>query len=228
MDRIGRSTLSSFQRVQEFLAQQPSTNVPAELGAQKLELENAIAQLLSEAVDQDASGRFVRAHTEHQRKLRDTLYVEHMQPISRVAREVFGVTGMDRAFLMPRGRTNQPLIAAAGAMALAAERQKDVLLQHGLAPDFIEKLTSAASALDAARNAKVESNRRSLTATATVKAQLKRGRKAVRLLDAIIKPRLAGNPQLLAAWQSATRVRPTSAATASDASVVVVSPEKAA
>jgi hypothetical protein len=83
--------------------------------------------------------------------------------------------------------------------------------------------SAAAAALDAARNAKVESNRRSLTATVTMKTQLKRGRKAVRLLDAILKPRLAGNPQLLAAWQSATRVRPTSAATASDASVVVVS-----
>lgn len=228
MDRGGRSTLNSFQRVQEFLAQQPSSNVPAELGAQKLELENVVAQLLSEAVDQDANMRFVRAHTEHQRNLRDTLYVEHMQPISRVAREVFGVTGMDRAFLMPRGRTNQFLIVAAGAMALAAQRQKAVLLQHGLAPDFIEKLTAAASALDAARNAKVESNRRRVTATATVKAQLKRGRKAVRLLDAILKPRLAGNPQLLAAWQSASRVRPTSAATASDSSGGVVSAEKAA
>lgn len=90
------------------------------------------------------------------------------------------------------------------------------------------RLTAAASALDAARNAKVESTRRRITATATVKAQLKRGRKVVRLLDAILKPRLAGNPQLLAAWQSATRVRPVSAVAANDTSVVVVSAEKAA
>ena len=228
MERGGRSTFSSFQRVQEFLSQQPSTNVPDGLGAQKAELDDVIAQLLSEAVDQDAGVRFARAHTDAERKLREVLYKEHMQPISRVAREVFGVTGMDRAFLMPRGRTNQPLIATAGAMARAAEREKDVLLQHGLAPDFIEKLTAAASALDAARNAKVESTRRRITATATVKAQLKRGRKTVRLLDAILKPRLAGNPQLLAAWQSATRVRPTSAVAASDASVVVVNAERAA
>lgn len=215
MDREGRSTLSSFQRVQEFLSQHPSSNVPEGLGTQKAELENAVAQLLSESVDQDAGVRFGRAHTEHERKLREALCTEHMQPISLVAREVFGVTGMDRAFLMPRGRTNQPLIAAAGAMALAAERQKDTLLQHGLAPDFIQKLTAAASALDGARNAKVESSRRRVTATATVKAQLKRGRKAVRLLDAILKPRLAGNPQLLAAWQSAKRVRPTTVVTPS-------------
>lgn len=228
MDRSGRSTLSSFQRVQEFLAQQPRANVPDGLGAQKAELDEVIAQLLSTSVDQDAGVRFARAHTESERKLREVLYKEHMQPISRVAREVFGVTGMDRAFLMPRGRTNQPLIAAAGAMARAAEREKDVLLHHGLAPDFIERLTAAAAALDAARNAKVESSRRRTTATATVKAQLKRGRKAVRLLDAVLTPRLAGNPQLLAAWESATRVRPTSAAAASDAPGVVVRADRAA
>lgn len=212
MHRVGRSTLSSFQRVQEFLSQQPSSNVPEGLGAQKMELENVIVQLTSESVDQDAGERFARAHVESERKLREALWKDHMLPISLVAREVSGVSGMDRAFLMPKARSNQPMLAAAGAMALAAAREKDALLQHGLAPDFIERLTVAASALDGARIAKVESSRRRVTATATVKAQLKRGRKAVRLLDAILKPRLAGNPQLLAAWQSAKRVRPTTAA----------------
>lgn len=159
-------------------------------------------------VDQEAGGRCVRVHVESQRQLREALCKDHMQPISRVAREVFGATGMDRAFLMPRNvKVNQPLIAAAGAMAEAAGKTKDVYLTHGLAADFIEQLSAAAAALDTARNARAESARRHVTATAAVSDQLKRGRKAVRLLNAILLPRLAKDPELLAAWESAKRAR---------------------
>jgi hypothetical protein len=224
MDRVGRSTLSSFQRVQEFLSQHPLVDAPATLGAQATELSDVIARLSSQSVDQEAGSRFVRVHAESQRKLRATLYTDHMQPIARVAREIFGVSGMDKAFRLPKNvKVNQTLLAAAGAMALAAEKTQDVFVKHGLPQDFIEQLKAAASALDAARNAKTESIRRSVTATAAVKDQLKRGRKAVRLLDAILSPRLAKDPELLAAWRSAKRVRPTTAAGSADVSTDVTS-----
>ena len=211
MHRQGRSTLSSFQRVQEFLAQHPFSEESAALGAQLSELNDVIAQLVTESVSQESSSRFVRAHVESQRKLRARLYTEHMTPISRVAREVFGATGMDRAFLMPRRATvNQVLLAAAGFMAEAAAKWKDVFLQHGLPQDFIEQLTSATSALEEARNARTESARQRVTATASLNDLLKRGRRAVRMLDAILRPRLVKDPELLAAWQSAKRVPPAS------------------
>jgi hypothetical protein len=209
MDRDGRSALSSFQRVQEFLAQHPLSDSPATLGAQATELDDVIARLSSDSLDQEAGGRFVRAHSESQRKLRGTLYTDHMQPISRVAREVFGASGMDKAFRLPSpGAANQKLLASAGAMAEVAEQEKDALLKHGLPQDFIEQLKSAASSLADARSAKVQSARRRTTATAALDDQVKRGRKAVRLLDAVLRPRLAKDPELLAAWRSAKRVPP--------------------
>ena len=140
--------------------------------------------------------------------LREALYTDHLLPISRVAREVFGVTGMDRAFRMPTNtKVNQTLLAAAGAMAEAAEKQKDVFVKHGLPQDFIERFVASASSLAQATNAKTESGRRQVTATAALKDQLKRGRKAVRLLNAVLQPRLAKDPELLAAWRSAKKVR---------------------
>jgi hypothetical protein len=79
-----------------------------------------------------------------------------MQPISRVACEVFGASGMDQALRMPATTTaNQTVLAAAGAMAEAAHKEKEVFV--------------------------------------------KRGRKAVRLLNAILQPRLVKDPELLAA-----------------------------
>jgi hypothetical protein len=219
MDRLGRSALSSFHRVQEFLAPYLATDgAPDSLGAQAKELDEVIARLTSEAVDQEAGQRFVRVHSESQRRLREALYGDHMLPISRVAREVFGTSGVDRAFRMPHKRSvNQTLLAAAGAMAEAAGKNREVFLKHGLPQDFVDQLTSCAAALETARTAKFESGRRRVTATAGLRDQVKRGRKAVRLLNAILEPRLARDPELHAAWRSAKRVPPqTTAATMSD------------
>ena len=69
--------------------------------------------------------------------------------------------------------------------------------------------------------AKTESGRLRTTATASVVEQLKRGRNAVRMLDAVLLPRLRKDPQLLAAWKSARKVRPTT-------SPVVAEPSDAA
>lgn len=211
MDRVARTALSSFQRVQQFLAQLSPGESPATLGAQAAELDDVIARLSKSSIDQEAGRRFVRVHSESQRNLRRSLYADQMQPIARVAREVFGASGMDRAFRMPATSiADKALLAAAGAMAEAAEKEKDVFVKHGLAPDFIDTLKASAAALDVARSAKVESGRRGVRATAAVTELAKRGRKAVRLLNAILQPRLAKDPELLAAWRSAKRVPPAS------------------
>src|SRR5439155_22709978 len=133
MDRVVRAAVSSFERVHEFLTQHPLSDAPATFGVQSTELDDVIARLSGDSLDQEAGSRFVRAHTESQRKLRSTLYNGHMHPLSRVARDVFGVSGMDKAFRMPKtGAANQTLLASAGAMAEVAEKEKDELLKHGL------------------------------------------------------------------------------------------------
>ena len=96
-----------------------------------------------------------------------------------------------------------------GPGACGERSEREAFVRHGLPQDFIEQLKSAASALEETRTAKTRSARDRTTATASVQDQAKRGRKAVRLLDAVLLPRLRKDPQLLAAWKSAKRVRPT-------------------
>jgi len=94
MDRGGRSLLSSFERVREFLTQHAVAEAPVgvgesgtgRLGAAQAELDDVIARLSSESVDQEAGGRFVRVHVKSQKEQRETLWKQHLQPISRVAR----------------------------------------------------------------------------------------------------------------------------------------------
>lgn len=209
MRREVRNAITAFERVQQFITQHPLADAPDSLGAQADELETVVNALTVAAVDQDAGVRLRRAHVESQKALCEQLYVKHIRPISLVAREVFGITGMDRAFRMPVGkRVSQVVLTAAEAMAQAAEKSKDVFVQHALPPDFIEQLRGAATALEEARNSKTDSIRRQVSATASAQDLVKRGRKAVRLLDAILVPRYSADPDLLAAWRSAKKVRP--------------------
>ena len=120
MQRIGRSTLDSFQRVKEFISQYPAVATPETLGAQATELDDVILQVSGGMVDQESGARFTRVHTEYEAKLRQTLYADHMQPVSQIARDVLGASSMDKAFRLPHGsRVNRTLLTAARAMAAA-------------------------------------------------------------------------------------------------------------
>ena len=215
-------TLRSFRRVRQFIAENTPANAPASFGRQLTELDDVLAQLDRIGLDQEAGGRTTNAETRHQRELRITLLKQHLQPISRVAREVFGATGVDRALRMPRSRKNEAILAAARAMAEAAEKEQERFVEHGLSADFIAQLRVAATALGGAMSARVGSQHRKVQATAAVHLQMKRGKRAVRLLDAVIVPSLRANADKLAAWQSARRVKAAPVAGQTDGALELV------
>ena len=223
MNREVGGTLATGQRVLEFLTQHHFAEGTAALGEQARELAEAVAVLSGDALSQEVSQRFVKVHVRSCRALAQALRADHMVPVSRIAREVFGVTGMDRAFLMPRSRGSaQALLTGAAAMADAARKEKDVFLRGGLAPDFIERLLQAAAELEAAGAAKTQRRRERVTATASLAAQEKRARRAMRMLDAILTPRLKADVALLAAWRSVKRVRPAASAGGTEAAAADV------
>ena len=203
-----RSTYRCFRRVEEFLAAHNFENGPANLGKQAAELKDVVEQLSRQSLDQEAGFRLTKAQTKHQRELREQLWERHMLPIARVARDVFGIAGMDRALKLPAvSSPNERIVSAAGAMAEAAERQAQAFLDHGFEPDFIAQLRSAAAELARVMGSRDGNQRRRVEATAAVRELLKRGRRALRLLNAIVRPRLANDPSLLAAWDKVRSVR---------------------
>lgn len=219
-----RQVLRSFRRVREFIA----ANVPAEsqagLGVQLAELDDVLSSITEMATEQEAGSRLTSAETRRQATLRMALWDRHMLPVSRVAREVFGSSpGVDAALRMPSKRTadSQLLLAAAAAMAEAAQPHAALFVSHGLSQNFVTELREAATRLETALTARETTQRRTITATAGVSLQITRGRRAVRLLNAILAPRLAGNGDLLATWNSVRRVRAVSGGGVS----VAVTPE---
>jgi len=224
-----RNTYRCFRRVQEFLANQEFTRSPAAFGKQLTELDSVVSQLTKETLDQEAGHRLTKAESARQSGLRHELWCLYMLPVSRVAREVFGITGTDKALRMPRQTiSKEALVVAANAMAEAAESKAPTFVEHGLQQDFAVKLREAAAALDKSLGAGDGTRRRRVTATAAVKDQLKRGQRAVRLLNAILAPKLASNPELLAAWDNVRKLKPVSSTTASSIEEPAVQVVKAA
>jgi hypothetical protein len=201
-----RKAQRTFRRVQQFLVAHPISDGPASLGKQVKELDAVVAEFAAEAESQEAGRRQTQGGTQRQRALREALWDGHMLPIAQIARDVFGVPGMDKDLRMPKkSGDNEALIAAAGAMAEAAARESKVFVEHGLPADFVEQLKAATSALDQAIDARGESARRLTIATASNKELVKRGKRAVRLLNAILRPRLAKDPELLQGWDNVRR-----------------------
>lgn len=206
MNAVQRRALRSFRRVQEFLAAHPMADPPASYGRQAVELTEVLAQLAEESQEQVSGIRTTQGDARREKALRDRLWLQHMKPISRIAREAIGMAGMDRDLrLPPRSAVSETMIASARAMAEAASDRREVFVEHGLPADFAEQARDAATQLENALTARALSERRRKTATAATRELVKRGRRAVRLIDAILSPRLARDARLLAVWNAVKR-----------------------
>jgi hypothetical protein len=203
MQKRARVALRRFRRVQEFLTTNPVAGTTVKLQV----LAEVIRTLSESGEEQDASTRFTLGETARQRALREALWNRHMVPIARIARRAFGSSDLDVKFRLPKKRAdNEAVLAAAGGMAQAAAQHAEVFVQQeGLPADFVQQLRAAIDALAGVLSVRVEGQRRKTTSREAIPKLVKRGVAAVEVLDAIVKPRLEGTPELLAAWKSAKR-----------------------
>jgi hypothetical protein len=207
MNSYQSSILRRFRRVREFLAAHPLTDAPPSFTAQVSELDDVMSKVSDKAQQQNTGTRWSAAEAARQRAFRETLWTHHMLPIARIAREAFGVPGVPESLRMPKKSSdNDRLLSAARGMADTAEREKAVFTGHGLSDDFVERLRGAASTLSDALTARDVAGRSKVQATKGVDVQLKRGSRAVRVINAILAPRLANDPELAAAWKNAKRL----------------------
>jgi hypothetical protein len=204
MSRIRGSSMRRFRRVREFLTAHPEWNTSPSFARNVTELDEVLQEMSQLTQEQDAARRFGRGDTERQRALRETLWNEHMLPVAGMAREAFGIPGVASELRMPaKSADNDRLLAVARAMADAAEKQKEIFTNLGLREDFVERLRESAQALADALVARVENHRRLVESTKQLHKLAVRGRRAIRVINLVIKPQLSGNEKLLAAWESA-------------------------
>jgi len=175
-------------------------------GARKT-LDDVVAQLTAHAVNQDGSTRVSKGETANQRTLRLALRFNHMKPLAAAANVKVRDVPRAEALTLPSSKMKGlRLVNAAGAMADAATPHTQDLIDAGLPADFIPQLRQAADALNASLDVRAVSRQSRAGATKGIGEEEKRGSDVLKLLDALVIPKLGNDVALIAGWKNARKV----------------------
>jgi len=154
--------------------------------------------------------------SQHQRRTRDATDADvrqaavrdAMRPITQVARSLAGtVYGISSISTMPHYNCdNEKLVTAANSMAENATIFANALVEHGLQPDCIDTLRSAAAALKSSIDARGAAKAMAIGARDGLLADFAEANKLVSRIDAGLMALLKADPVNLASWQNVKRV----------------------
>lgn len=127
--------------------------------------------------------------------------------ISRTAKALeYEFAGISEQFRLPRGSSDQKLVATAKSFITAAHSHKADFIRYGLPADFIDELNDDIAAFEATLNAPSSARGTHVEATAEIGETIRKGMNAVRILDAVIKNIYRSNVGKLAAWTTASNI----------------------
>ena len=200
--------LETLRRMQRFLDDNDTTLGAVNHSRARLRLDERVAQIEAHAIAQVAGRRTSEGETEKQRSLRLALRFDHMRPIAVIAGEKLREQPEFKLLRLPRWKVRGPaLTAAARDMANAAEQYLDLFVDEGLPPEFVAELRRAVDRLDESIDLRGQSRGQRAGATAGLKAETKRARALIRVLDSLVRPKLGTNDELLREWQVACHIR---------------------
>ena len=201
-------SLQSFRRVQGWaVAHADILNAaPAPVSAHLAKLGEYVVSIESNATQQVAQHQLsTRSSTDA--TVRRTAVRDAMLPITQVARALSGtVFGISAISTMPKKADNERLVTAATSMVENATIFKTTLIEHGLQPDCIETLQTAAAALKSSVDARGLAKSAGVGASKGIHADIPQGKKLVSLMDAGLLPQLRKDLATLASWRNAKRV----------------------
>jgi hypothetical protein len=214
MDIKQERMLQALRRVQAWCAANP-TLVPAPvppnsswspLTRQLDALNTIVAQATVAAAEQGVQTKRATLGASDEPSLRRQLRAE-MHAVTQVAQALRrGVPGIGILKMPSPATRTEGLLEAADALAKQASTYETVLVEHGLAPDFLEHLARAASALRASLDGRGAARAGRVSATKQVHMTLSLGRQYVQIMDAALTKALNDDAARLAEWKHARRV----------------------
>lgn len=150
----------------------------------------------------------VRASTARKRELRMAMrkaHLAHPATVARMAaREVPELA--QKLTLRPGPGTYLAFRTAARGMAAEAQSRKEVLVKHGLAESVLVNLAQILDQFDAAVESGVTGRQTHVAASAELQAVADEIFQIVQVMDGLNRYRFMNDPELLAAWDSASNV----------------------
>lgn len=210
MEGQGKRALDSFVRVQSFLAAHPATGRLRYDDARQT-LDEVVRRLFEFAGEQASAQDLSRAELRAQRQQVRRLVDEHMRPIVTIAKAQVDHDGDERmaaAVRLPRRPVSMVrILQACDGMIEAARPFEAMFVARGLPADFLAQFTAARDTLQQALGGRATLIGQHVAAREGIAVEVRRGRRAVARLDAIVRASFATDTTVLAAWQSAKRLR---------------------
>ena len=208
MDLRQNRALQLFRRVKAFLERVTPSLAHGDVATHTAALGDVIATLAANAVTQNESVRETKAAGVARSQALRRLTDGHMRPLARIAGTLFpdDQTLLD-TLAMPRQGTRAPeVVAAARAMANAAQQHLSRLQAAGFAPDFPDRLRAMALAVeDSLGQVRAQRGRRAAATSAAID-EVQRGRRIVKTLDPAVRVALIGDADKLGEWTSLVRL----------------------
>ena len=196
--------------VQAFLDENAAVIGP-DIAVSRKNLDDALTDLTVMAITQGGGKLKSKGATARQKSLRRVLRTTFMKPIADLAKLTLGDVPEVGALTMPgKQLAATQLVAAAHAMADAAQLHEAVFTAVGLPVHFIDALRAAADAVTTSLAGRQVHVGDSTSATAGIKKQEKRVRALFKLINALVVPRLGNNVVLLTKWKATRAFAPKS------------------
>jgi hypothetical protein len=217
------SVLETVRRVGDFIDRNANVLGTINQSGTRATLARLDGELDVHAADQAAGSLNSRRATAAQRALRLSLRLTYMRPISNIAHARLATVPDYVRLRMPDVRANTArLVAAAKAMAEAAQAHEAIFIEAGLPGDFVAKFNAASDELNASIDARAAQRTRGVRATTGLKSAAKEARDEIKVLDSMISAQLRDNAPLLGEWKNAKKI--TRTATRAAAAPPVVAP----
>lgn len=207
MERKQKQQIEAYGRIRAFLADHPLES-PTTYGAPQRMLEEVIARLDSLAVTKSEGGREYGGGTIRLKALHRELRVRHLRPIAAIARAVMGeAPGIGVALRLPANSVAVTrLVTEAQAIRNAVSPYAESFVENGRPIDFLQQVDAAVAALQGCLVARDRRKVERMGARKAIRDEIRRGRNAVDMLDAVVRSRFVNAPFTLAKWEAARRL----------------------
>jgi hypothetical protein len=206
MNKRTRSQLEMAARALEFCQAHPDTSKGYIAAVAELADLLARSQQLTDLHRQGVAE--VRAATERKRDLRRSIRQGQLVHVARAAqRAAREVPELAQKFaLAPHSVPYLAFRSLARTVAAEAEERKELLVKHGLVDRVLESLTEGLRQFDQAVARGAEGRRIHIGAAVELDVVSGEAVEIVKVVDGFNRVQLAGDPDLLAAWRSASNV----------------------
>jgi transcription initiation factor TFIID subunit TAF12 len=206
MNRINGNVLDSLERAIQYLTDHPVAPANTQVTALTTQLQGVIVTMTNHRNRQDLGlGKFTdgsvtkaEAATELRRQ---------MKRISKIGKELDPIQfpNLRQTLRMPN-KGYQGLQSRAETFVTTVTPIKATFADRGLPADFDEQLQDAIDAFEAATQRQSTGRAQRVQGTKGLSVTASKGRKIVRAIDSILFALYDDEPDLYAAWKSASRV----------------------